>query len=223
MIQSRTWDAKDVLARYAVAECSAGAGWALRLTLRRPCIQRLLCHFCSGYRVQRLVRRTRPWDSGHGPECGRCFLQRESLPFQAWRWPTLADIIGAIVFVIVSLFIIFEVARRAEAEAELAEAKDKAERGRDLLSTTLASIGDAVIVADADGKVTFLNAVAQALTGWSQAEAAGIAMSEVFVIRNETTGLAVENPAERAMREGTVIGLANHTVLVNKDGRCDSD
>jgi PAS domain S-box-containing protein len=89
---------------------------------------------------------------------------------------------------------------------------------RERLRITLASIGDAVICTDADGRITFLNVVAEALTGWTQAQAAGRLLPEVFRVVNEQTRLPVENPAERALREGVVVGLANHTVLVARDG-----
>ena len=66
--------------------------------------------------------------------------------------------------------------------------------------------------------MTFLNGVAEALTGWAQADAAGHALPDVFHIVNEATRAAVENPALRALREGGVVGLANHTVLIARDG-----
>jgi PAS domain S-box-containing protein len=89
---------------------------------------------------------------------------------------------------------------------------------RERLRITLASIGDAVVSTDADGRVVFLNAVAERLTGWTQAEAAGQPLDGVFRIINETTRAAVENPALRALREGRVADLANHTLLVARDG-----
>jgi two-component system CheB/CheR fusion protein len=151
-----------------------------------------------------------------------------------------ADSIGAIVFVAVSVFIsIFnealrrprarsdersrqlalETARCSRAEEALAESKRAAERDRDLFRVILSSIGDAVIAADAEERVLFLNAVAQDLTGWSQADAAGKLISAVFVIRNEKTGLSAESPVEQAARKGGIAGLANPTVLISKDGR----
>jgi PAS domain S-box-containing protein len=101
-----------------------------------------------------------------------------------------------------------------ELEAKTAELRAESERFR----TTLASIGDAVVSTDAQGRITFLNGVAEALTGWPALEAIGRPIQEVFVIHNETTGTPVENPALRTLREGQVVGLANHTVLRARDG-----
>jgi PAS domain S-box-containing protein len=86
------------------------------------------------------------------------------------------------------------------------------------LRVTLASIGDAVISTDAEGRVTFMNTVAEALTGWPQAEAQGRPLPEVFHIVNEETRRPSENPALRALREGTIVGLANSTILIARDG-----
>ena len=102
------------------------------------------------------------------------------------------------------------------AERERAAEAIRVERER--LRVTLASIGDAVISTDAEGRVTFLNGVAEALTGWPQAEAVGRPLPDVFRIVNEHTRQPVENPALRALREGVVVGLANHTVLIARDG-----
>ena len=88
---------------------------------------------------------------------------------------------------------------------------------RERLQVTLTSIGDAVISTDADGCVEFLNPVAEALTGWISQEAAGRPLTEVFHIVNETTRQPVENPALRALREGQIVGLANHTILIDRD------
>ncbi len=88
-----------------------------------------------------------------------------------------------------------------------------------MLQTTIGSIGDAVIATDAVGLVTFLNTVAQSLTGWTQEQAAGQPLEQVFVITNIETGAPAENPATKALREGRVVGLANHTRLTAKDGR----
>ncbi|MBL8828640.1 MAG: PAS domain S-box protein, partial [Planctomycetaceae bacterium] len=90
---------------------------------------------------------------------------------------------------------------------------------KEQLRITLASIGDAVIATNERGHVTYLNSVAEQLTGWSQADAAGQPLTVVFNIVNETTRTPVSNPALRALKEGVVVGLANHTVLIARDGR----
>lgn len=90
---------------------------------------------------------------------------------------------------------------------------------RERLHVTLASIGDAVISTDAQGRVDFLNPVAESLLEWTSQEASGRDLSEVFHIVNEQTRQPVENPALRALREGIIVGLANHTVLISKSGR----
>jgi len=85
-------------------------------------------------------------------------------------------------------------------------------------STTLASIGDAVIATDLEGKITFMNAVSEALTGWSLSEASMKPVGEVFNIICEDTRLKVEDPVAKVMKKGRIIGLANHTVLTRRDG-----
>ncbi len=87
------------------------------------------------------------------------------------------------------------------------------------LNTTIRSIGDAVIACDADGKVEFMNYVAEQLTGWKEDEARGVTLHEVFPIFNEDTRATVENPVDKVRRLGTVVGLANHTFLVSKSGK----
>jgi PAS domain S-box-containing protein len=89
---------------------------------------------------------------------------------------------------------------------------------RERLRITLASIGDAVISTDAEGRVTYLNGVAESLTGWTQAEAAGRPLQDVFQVVNEYTRQPAENPALRALREGVGVGLTNDTVLIARDG-----
>jgi PAS domain S-box-containing protein len=82
----------------------------------------------------------------------------------------------------------------------------------------LSSIGDAVILTDSHGLITFMNPAAESLCGWSDAEAARKPLAEVFKIVNETTRQSVENPVEKVIREGATVGLANHTVLLRRDG-----
>lgn len=90
---------------------------------------------------------------------------------------------------------------------------------REWYRVTLASIGDAVIASDPEGRVTFMNDVAERLTGWSQTEAMSQPLGEVFRIINEETRAPVENPAETVLRSGTIVALANHTVLISRDGQ----
>ena len=104
-----------------------------------------------------------------------------------------------------------DITQAKEAEREIA-------RQRARLEITLSSIGDGVIVTDLLGQVTFINPVAEALTGWKLKEARGQPLEAVFNIMNETTRRRVENPVVCALRDGLVVGLANHTVLIAKDG-----
>ena len=114
---------------------------------------------------------------------------------------------------------------RQRAEQELIGAKEALERQtaeladqREWFRVVLSSIGDAVITTDIDGKITFLNSVAETLTGWSVAEASGQPLEKVFNFIDEETRRPAENPVRRALREGTVIALANHTSLISRDG-----
>ena len=97
-------------------------------------------------------------------------------------------------------------------------AQTRASERREVLNVTLQSIGDAVITANTEGCITYLNRVAESLTGWSQSDALGQPLETVFKIVNETTRLPVDNPVAKALRKGIVVGLANHTVLIGKDG-----
>ena len=108
--------------------------------------------------------------------------------------------------------------RREQLIDSLGESETETRRSRDWMETTLSSIGDAVITTDAAGIVTLLNPVAQSLTGWTQEGAAGEPLERVFVIRAET-GLEVENPVSKVLREARVVGLASPTWLIAKDGR----
>ena len=109
-------------------------------------------------------------------------------------------------------------ARVQSALWELDATKDQLRAGEARFRTTLESIGDAVISADALGRVEFMNAVAAQLTGWDPAEAFGRPITEVFPIVNAQTREPAENSTDRVLREGAVVGLANHTVLLARDG-----
>jgi len=97
-------------------------------------------------------------------------------------------------------------------------AEEALRKQSDWLRVTLSSIGDAVISTDVEGQVTFMNRVAESLTGWGEAEAMGHSLTEIFQILNEESRQPVENPALRALSSVTIVGLANHTILIAKDG-----
>jgi PAS domain S-box-containing protein len=97
-------------------------------------------------------------------------------------------------------------------------ARQRARERQQLLQVTLASIGDAVMTTDTDGRITYLNTAAESLTGWTLEEATGQPIDNVFNIVNEQTRQRIESPAAHTLREGAVTGLANHTVLIAKNG-----
>ncbi len=103
------------------------------------------------------------------------------------------------------------ITEQKQAEAELRASEEQ-------LRTTLNSIGDGVITMDSEGMVRQMNPVAEQLTGWTEKEALGKLLEEVFPIINEDTRAAVEIPIRRVLREGIVVGLANHTLLIAKNG-----
>jgi PAS domain S-box-containing protein len=99
-------------------------------------------------------------------------------------------------------------------QAAAAEASEQ----RELFATTLSSIGDAVIATDRQGKVAFMNPVAEKLTGWNREEARGAPLETSFKIVNEVTRAITENPVSKVLEKGVVVGLANHTLLIARDG-----
>lgn len=121
------------------------------------------------------------------------------------------SLVGSVAYFFTSTVIIVfgEAARVAE---------KRTTESREVFRVTLRSIGDAVITTDIAGCVTYINGIGESLTGWSHDEALGQPLDRVFHIVNEATRLPVENPATRALRQGIVVGLANHTILIRKDG-----
>ena len=143
----------------------------------------------------------------------------------------------AFVLVSVALYLIArDFAGTRRANTALAEAKEHLEQrvyertidlersneqlveSREQYAVTLASIGDGVITTDARCRVSFMNEEAERLTGWRRSEAMGQPLVSVFQIMNEESRESMEDPAKKVLELGTVIGLANHTLLVNKDG-----
>ncbi|HHA19324.1 MAG TPA: PAS domain S-box protein, partial [Methylophaga sp.] len=135
------------------------------------------------------------------------------LSYHFLREDTLAlnDYLRSLIFVIIAFIV-------ALLSSQIAKMEKLLRQNGKWLSTTLKSIGDAVIAADMKGHVTFLNPVAENLTGWKHEDAIGKPVNKIFNIINEETGKLAENPVEKVLREGIIVGLANHTALIAKDG-----
>jgi PAS domain S-box-containing protein len=128
--------------------------------------------------------------------------------YWTYSYSPIYDPLGAIDGI---LIVCHDVTEEIVANQNLRESEARATR-------ILASIGDAVVVTDADTLITHMNAVAESLTGWTIDEAKGLSLREVFHIINEDTGEPAESPADKVKRLGTIVGLANHTLLIRKDG-----
>jgi PAS domain S-box-containing protein len=102
--------------------------------------------------------------------------------------------------------------------SRLYQAESKRVEAQEETRTTLYSIGDGVITTDANGLITRVNPIAEQLTGWQEKDAIGLPLNTVFHILNELTRKEVESPVVNVLRKGLIIGLANHTLLVAKDG-----
>ena len=152
-----------------------------------------------------------------------CFAGEE-VEFEAWLTPgpgksqpkylvakysPLHNEIGSVVG---ALAISHDITERKRAEELLFEEKERAQ-------VTLQSIGDAVISTDADGRIAFLNPIAEVLTGWPADEARGRLLADVFCIINEETREPTVDPVEACLKKGKIVGLANHTVLVSRSGK----
>jgi PAS domain S-box-containing protein len=145
----------------------------------------------------------------------RLLLAREAAADQTYRSTIASEIVSGLAAISALLGFSWLLARHLDSR-DRTEAIITAQGER--LRTTLASIGDAVITTDVEGRVANMNAVAESLTGWPNAEAQGQPLDAVFYIVNEGTHELVENPATRALREGVIVGLANHTLLISRDG-----
>jgi PAS domain S-box-containing protein len=184
-----------------MAVVSAGAACALTLLLRlqhRPYLVPMIAVLISAVRG----------GFAAGLLCGAAsFLLAEYLvigPPGEFRMPSAGVLYEMAAITTTAAIISIVAARRRKAQLTL--------------EATLASIGDGVIVTDREGRVTFLNDVAQQLTGWTAADAENEPLHRVFNIVNEESRRTVESPADRALRDGKVVGLANHTLLVARDG-----
>lgn len=129
-----------------------------------------------------------------------------------------ADVVSLVIFIFagLSIAVIGEAQQNARSRAE--QSAHDALYKQETLSTTMHSIGDAVIVTDLQGRITLMNAIAEQLTGWTERDAMGKPCDIVFKITNETTGAIVESPIDKVLKLGTSVGLANHTILTARDG-----
>jgi PAS domain S-box-containing protein len=164
------------------------------------------------------------WYGGFGPALAAVVLSAVSsayflLPprggFPVHGWEQQA---GMVVYLAVSfgIALLGGAMRAAGKRAERAREAERAQRER--LEVTLQSIGDAVLTTDPKGRVTFLNPVAESLTGWNRNLARGQPLEVVFPILHEQTRSPVENPVAKVIREGIIVGLGNHTVMIARDG-----
>ncbi len=110
-------------------------------------------------------------------------------------------------------------ASRAALAVDNARLYDEARTERERFRVTLASIGDAVIATNRQGQVTFINHVAEGLIGWDQSEVLGKPLEGIFKLVNENSRELIENPVTKVLREGSIVGLANHTLLITKSGQ----
>jgi PAS domain S-box-containing protein len=128
------------------------------------------------------------------------------------RLVVVGNLLSLLLLSLVFVALLLELSERKRAQLALSKSEK-------WLSTTLASVGDAVIATDMNGAVAFMNSVAESLTGWTRAEAVGKSMDLVFDILNKETRLPVENPVKKVLRERRVVGLADHTLLLSKNGK----
>lgn len=134
---------------------------------------------------------------------------------------------GGAIILFVALFVLLAAAmtayayrnRQAGLYHELYRSEREQRESQEESRTILYSIGDAVITTDTAGLVKQMNRVAEQLTGWPETEATGKPLTQIFNIVNEDSRVVVEDPVQRVLRDRTVIGLANHTLLISRDGK----
>ncbi len=140
--------------------------------------------------------------------------------FAAWRYNVTIMLASLFLMLIIAILLGYSAVVRSEKYyyKNLYQSESNLRHSIERHSVTLKAIGDAVIATDADGSIELLNPVAEKLTGWSNADALGRHLDEVFVIINEETRKSVESPVFQVLRKGIVVGLANHTLLISRNG-----
>ena len=141
--------------------------------------------------------------------------------FSEWRFRAfmISALLTALILCLVGMGALFWQRDRNRYYQSLYLAEVRLRASIERHSIILQAIGDAVIATDASGRIELLNPVAEVLTGWSEKEAQGRCLTEVFRIVSEETREVVENPVTKVLREGVTVGLANHTLLLSRDGR----
>ena len=201
----------DLHITYASGRCDEVLGFSREQVLSEPGTLRaqmnpedlapVIPEMVAAARAVPQVRRTLEYDTRYAhPTRGERILESRAvgapMPDGTYRWQVT----------------VVDATERLSARAALHAEKERAE-------VTLACIGDAVLTTDAEARVTYLNPVAEDLTGWSTEQASGRPVDEVLALFSETTGERVESPAARCLREGRSVELANHTALRDRSGR----
>lgn len=127
----------------------------------------------------------------------------------------MTNTLDVLILAAIAIVVLVAIMRRG---ARLNRAASDLFNERELFSMTLARIGDAVIATDLHGRITFLSPVAEQLTGWSLDESKGQPIDTVFQMVREGSRTVVENPVARALHDGSIVGLTNHTILLSRAG-----
>jgi two-component system cell cycle sensor histidine kinase/response regulator CckA len=180
---------------------SATLGWSMEELLTRPFMDFVHPDDCAAT-LREVERQVSAGEKVLG------FVNRYRHKDGSWRWLSWKSVPYADGFMYAT----------ARDITELRQAEEALRRSQESLAVTLHSIGDAVLATDAAGCVTRLNPVAEKMTGWTQAEAMGRPVAEVFRIINEETRAPAIIPVDKVLATGEVHGLANHTILISRDG-----
>jgi PAS domain S-box-containing protein len=164
------------------------------------------------------------WYGGLGPGllatilsalAGRYFLLE---PVHSLAPVTPADGIGMLLYLLLGTFISLVIEGLHRAKRQVEQQAAALDEQRERFRVTLASIGDAVIATDTDGRITFINLIGEQLTGWTSDDARLRPLETVLRIVNERTRNVIENPVQRVLQSSGIVGLENHTILLRKDG-----
>jgi PAS domain S-box-containing protein len=199
--------------RYAIATLALGIGWGFRTALN-PFFSQFELPFITFYPAVMVSA----WLGGFGPgiltTAGAAVLADYfwmDAPY-TFTIRNPSDVAAIAVFVTMGMLISLSSEAWRRGQAALVESQEQ-------LSATLAAIGDAIIATDEQGRITRLNSIAEALTGWKAAEARGKPVEEVFSIIDEESRRPADSPIRRVLKEGVTRGLEHGALLVSRDGR----